>query len=61
MKKEEIGFPFFMYAKKGTQTVRYEISDMFLRFWFRYFEGNRTLVEMNQFEVVEWSKVIDSE
>jgi AAA+ ATPase superfamily predicted ATPase len=26
---------------------------MFLRFWFRYFEGNRTLVEMNQFEVVE--------
>lgn len=40
-------------AKKGTQTVRYEISDMFLRFWFRYFEGNRTLVEMNQFEVIE--------
>ena len=40
-------------AKKGTQTVRYEISDMFLHFWFRYFEGNRTLVEMNQFEVVE--------
>ena len=40
-------------AKKGTQTVRYEISDMFLSFWFRYFEGNRTLVEMNQFEVLE--------
>lgn len=40
-------------AKKGTQTVRYEISDMFLRFWFRYFEGNRTLVEMNQFELLE--------
>ncbi len=46
-------------AKKGTQTVRYEISDMFLRFWFRYFEGNRTLVEMNQFEVLE--KVIASD
>ena len=40
-------------AKKGTQTVRYGISDMFLRFWFRYFEGNRTLVEMSQFEVLE--------
>ena len=40
-------------AKKGTQTVRYEISDLFLRFWFRYFEGNRTLIEMNQFEVLE--------
>lgn len=40
-------------AKKGTQTVRYAIADMFLLFWFRYFEGNRTLVEMNQFEVLE--------
>lgn len=40
-------------SKKGTQTVRYTIADMFLRFWFRYFEGNRTLVEMNQFEVLE--------
>lgn len=40
-------------SKKGTQTVRYEIADMFLRFWFRYFEGNRALVEMNQFEVLK--------
>ena len=40
-------------SKKGTQTVRYAIADMFLRFWFRYFEGNRTLVEMNQFEELE--------
>lgn len=40
-------------SKKGTQTVRYEISDLFLNFWFRYFEGNRTLIEMNQFEVLE--------
>lgn len=40
-------------SKKGTQTVRYEISDMFLRFWFRYFEGYRTLVEMNQFQILE--------
>lgn len=46
-------------AKKGSQTVRYEISDMFLRFWFRYFEGNRTLIEMNQFEQLE--KIIASD
>ena len=46
-------------AKKGTQTVRYEISDLFLNFWFRYLEGNRTLMEMNQFEVLE--KVIASD
>ena len=26
---------------------------LFLNFWFRYFEGNRTLIEMNQFEVLE--------
>ena len=42
-----------IFAKKGTQTVRYEIADMFLRFWFRYFEGNRTLIEMNQFAILE--------
>ena len=23
-------------SKEGSQTVRYEVSDMFLRFWFRY-------------------------
>lgn len=40
-------------SKQGTQTVRYEIADLFLLFWFRYFEGNRTLVELNQFEVLE--------
>lgn len=40
-------------SKKGSQTVRFEISDIFLRFWFRYFEGNRTLVEMNQFQELE--------
>lgn len=42
-----------IFSKKGSQTVRYEISDIFLRFWFKYFEGNRTLIEMNQFELVE--------
>lgn len=40
-------------SKKGSQTVRYAINDLFLRFWFRYFEGNRALVEMNQFGVLE--------
>lgn len=40
-------------SKKGSQTVRYEISDVFLRFWFRYFEANRTLIEMNQLKLVE--------
>lgn len=40
-------------SKKGTQTVRYEIGDTFLRFWFRYFEKNRPLLEMNLSEALE--------
>ena len=34
-----------IFAKEGTQTVRYEIADMFLRFWFRYFIKNNDLIE----------------
>ena len=34
-----------VFAKEGTQTVRYEVSDMFLRFWFRYFIKNNDLIE----------------
>lgn len=37
-------------AKEGTQTVRYEISDLFLRFWFRYFVKYHSLVETENFE-----------
>ena len=32
-------------SKEGTQTVRFEISDLFLRFWFRYFIKYHHLVE----------------
>lgn len=40
-------------AKSGMQNVRFEIADLFLRFWFRYFEGNRPLLEMNYSEALE--------
>lgn len=33
-------------AKEGTQTVRYEISDLFLRFWFRYFIKYQQYIEI---------------
>lgn len=46
-------------SKPGTQNVRYEISDMFLRFWFRYFEDNRPLIELNQFSEIERIVVSD--
>ncbi len=32
-------------SKDGTQTVRYEIADNFLRFWFRYVNRNRDFIE----------------
>ena len=33
-------------AKEGTQAVRYEISDLFLRFWFRYFIKYQKYIEI---------------
>lgn len=41
-----------IFAKESTQTVRYEISDMFLRFWFRYFIKYQRLVELENFDVL---------
>jgi uncharacterized protein len=39
-----------IFAKEGSQTVRYEVSDHFLRFWFRYMERNRSLIELGNFD-----------
>lgn len=39
-----------LFAKEGSQTVRYEVSDNFLRFWFRYIERNRSLIELGNYE-----------
>lgn len=39
-----------IFAKEGTQTVRFEISDLFLRFWFRYFIKYHNLVETENLE-----------
>lgn len=36
-------------AKEGTQNVRYEITDNFIRFWFNYFDRNRSLIEIKNF------------
>lgn len=36
-------------SKPGTQTVRYEIKDNFLRFWFNYFERHRAMIEIRNF------------
>ena len=36
-------------AKEGSQAVRYEIHDNFIRFWFNYFERHRSLIEIKNF------------
>lgn len=36
-------------AKEGSQTVRYEIQDNFIRFWFNYFDRNRSQIEIKNF------------
>ena len=37
-------------AKDGTQTVKYEIRDHFLRFWFRYIVKYQNLVQSGKFD-----------
>ena len=37
------------FAKPRSQTIRYEISDIFLRTWFRYFYRYRFLIEAEQY------------
>lgn len=37
-------------SKEGTQTVRFEIADPFLRFWFRYFQRYQSLFQIRNFK-----------
>ena len=39
-------------AKEGSQTVKFELKDNFLRFWFRYFEKYRSLIEIGNFKML---------
>ncbi len=40
-------------SKEGTQTVRYEIKDNFIRFWFNYFDRHRSLIEIKNFDALQ--------
>lgn len=46
-------------SKPRSQNVQYKINDNFLRFWFRYFDRNQTLVELNNFEYLR--KIVSSD
>lgn len=38
-----------LMAKERSQSVRYEINDNFLKFWFRYFDKNQSIIEIKNF------------
>lgn len=40
-------------SKVGTQTVRYEITDNFICFWFNYFDRYRSLVEIKNYVALQ--------
>jgi AAA+ ATPase superfamily predicted ATPase len=48
-----------IFAKPNSQSVKYEIKDQFLRFWFRYIEHNRPLVEIKGFERLQKAILAD--
>lgn len=37
-------------SKENSQTVRYDVSDLFLRFWFRYFIKYQSYIEIQNYE-----------
>ena len=39
-------------SKEGTKTVRYEITDNFLRMWFKYIHRNRSIVEIRNWKLL---------
>ncbi|MGN0189393.1 MAG: ATP-binding protein [Candidatus Cryptobacteroides sp.] len=39
-------------AKDGSKSVRYEVNDIFLRFWFRYFYRYRSLIEIKNYSAL---------
>lgn len=46
-------------AKPRSQNVRYEINDNFLKFWFRYYDKNTTIVEIRNFVLLR--QIIESD
>jgi len=46
-------------AKEGSQTVRYEIADHFIRFWFRYIVKHQDFVQSGLFDAL--SEIVKSD
>lgn len=46
-------------SKEGTHNVRYDINDNFLKFWFRYYDKNKSMVEIRNFVLLR--KIINDD
>lgn len=42
-----------MWAKPNSHGIKYYIDDCFLMFWFRFIEGNRSLIELGKFDLLK--------
>ncbi|MDR1766021.1 MAG: DUF234 domain-containing protein [Lachnospiraceae bacterium] len=41
-----------IFSKEGTHSIKYEISDPFLKFWFRFLEKNRSMIEIGNYSLL---------
>lgn len=48
-RNKEIAPPNNCLLKECSQNVKYEIEDNFLRFWFRYYDRNQSIIEIKNF------------
>lgn len=49
-----------IFAKPGSKNnVRYKITDLFLNFWFRFIESNRSMIELDNYD--DLSELVKSE
>lgn len=41
-----------MFSKPNVQGIKWYIDDNFLRFWFRFIENNRTMIELEKYDLL---------
>lgn len=46
-------------SKEGTHSVRYDINDNFLKFWFRYYDKHKSMVEIRNFVLLR--KIVEDD
>ena len=41
-----------MFSKPNAQGIKWSIDDNFLRFWFRFIENNRSMIELDKYDLL---------